>query len=216
VPAQLVSLIGLTKLKSSPAPGFSLETKGGSSISLSSLRGKVVIVSFFDSACNDICPVLADELRQADIDLGSDASRVVILTVNTDPVATSLGSAAKAEDSTALKSVPEWHFLTGSLSQLDQIWKAYGVTIEVQPSTQIVSHNDVLDFIDSEGHLRLRATPFGNENRDGRFSLAPGTEKLFASGVADATRYVLGESANLLTATTIPGRPAGASPGSQN
>jgi protein SCO1/2 len=192
VPKELVSLIGLTRLKPTPAPGFTLEAKGASPVSLSSLRGKVVIVSFFDSLCNDICPVLADELQQADVDLGSEASRVVILTINADPDATSLDSAAKAEESTALRSVPGWHFLTGTLDQLDPVWKAYGVTIEVQKSTQIVSHNDVLDFIDPEGRLRLRATPFGNESRTGTFSLAPGTEKLFASGVADAARYVLG------------------------
>ena len=70
VPAALVSLLGLTKLKSSPAPGFNLEADGGSTISLSRLRGKVVIVSFFDSVCNDICPVLATELKQAEVDLG--------------------------------------------------------------------------------------------------------------------------------------------------
>ncbi len=202
VPAQLVSLMGLTELNASPAPGFTLDTKGGSTVSLSSLRGKVVVVSFFDSLCNDICPVLATELRQADTDLGVDAARVVMLTVNTDPAATSQESATAAETSTALRYVPEWHFLTGTLKQLDGVWKEYGVTIEVQPSTQTVSHNDVLDFIDPEGRLRFRATPFGNESSDGSFSLPYGTEMLFASGMADTARSLLGKDANTLTGTT--------------
>ena len=139
-----------------------------------------------------------------------------MLTVNTDPAATSLASAQKAEESTPLKSLPGWHFLTGTIQQLDPVWKAYGVTIEMQASTQIVSHNDVLDFIDPEGRLLYRATPFGNESSNGTFSLAPGTEKLFASGIADTARYVLGDGDNLLSAAYIPSRPAGYSPRIEN
>lgn len=201
VPAQLVSLMGLAELSASRAPEFMLEQKGGSTVSLSSLRGKVVIVSFFNSLCNDICPVLAAELRQAEIDLGPDASRVVLLTVNSDPAATSLDSAGPAENSAVLRSIPEWHFLTGSLTQLDAVWRAYGVSIEVQTSTQMVSHNEVLDFIDPQGRLRFRAAPFGNESTNGSFSLPPGTEKLFASGVADTARSLLGKG-HLQTGTT--------------
>jgi cytochrome oxidase Cu insertion factor (SCO1/SenC/PrrC family) len=193
VPAPLVSLMGLTELRAAPAPGFALDTTGGSTVSLSSLRGKVVIVSFFDSACNDICPVLAAELRQSDVDLGADASRVVMLTVNTDPDATSPASATPAEISTDLRSVPEWHFLTGTLKQLDAVWKAYGVSIEVQTSTGLVSHNDVLDFVDPEGRLRFHATPFGNEASNGSFSLPSRTKEQFASGVADTARSLLGK-----------------------
>ena len=196
VPAQLVSLMGLSEPSASGAPGFTLNTKVGSTVSLSSLSGKVVIVSFFDSLCNDICPVLATELQQAESDLGAEASRVVMLTVNTDPEATSLDSATAAETKTPLRSVPEWHFLTGSLKQLDAVWKAYGVSIEVQTSTRMVSHNDVLDFIDPSGALRYRATPFGNESSNGSFSLPSGTEKIFAMGVADTARSLLGNDGN--------------------
>ena len=44
------------------------------------------MLTFFNGRCNDICPVLAAEISQADVDLGAEATRVSFLTVNTDPM----------------------------------------------------------------------------------------------------------------------------------
>jgi cytochrome oxidase Cu insertion factor (SCO1/SenC/PrrC family) len=191
LPASIPALLGLTKLDPSPAPAFVLESASGRSISLDSLRGKVVLLSFFDSTCNDICSVVATELRIALSDLGADASKVVILGVNTDPVATSLDAASEAQVAGGLGESAQWHFLTGSLARLDSVWKAYGVTIEVQKSTGVVSHNDLLYFIDAEGRLRLRATPFADESSTGAYSLPMATETRFASGIASSVRSLL-------------------------
>ncbi len=189
--ASIPALLGLTRLKPTPAPPFTLTSTSGRSISLESLRGKVVVLSFFDSRCNDICPVLATELYLAIDDLRGDASKVAVLSVNTDPVATSLDSASAAEAAAGLRMLKQWHFLTGTLVQLDSVWRAYGVTIEVQKSTGLVSHNNVLYFIDGKGMFRLRATPFADENGSGNFSLPLSTETRFASGIATSVRSLL-------------------------
>jgi cytochrome oxidase Cu insertion factor (SCO1/SenC/PrrC family) len=194
LPASLTALLGLTKTSSVPAPGFSLETPDGERISVSALHGKLVILTFFDSACNDICPVLATEIRLAVSDLGTDASSVEILTINTDPLATAASSASAALRAAGSKSLPEWHFLTGTLKQLNAVWKAYGVTIDVQTATHRVSHNDVLYFIDQNGLMRFRATPFADESAAGTFSLASNIESKFASGLASTARALLGRN----------------------
>jgi len=191
LPSSIPALLGLTKLDPSPATQFALGSPSGRSISLESLRGKIVLLSFFDSTCNDICPVVATELRLALTDLGSYASKVVVLGVNTDPVATSAGAASKAQVAGGLAKFGQWHFLTGTLPQLDPVWKAYGVTIEIQKSTGIVSHNNVLYFIDAQGRLRLRATPFADESGNGSYSLPIVTEKRFASGIASSAQSLL-------------------------
>ena len=90
-----------------------------------------------------------------------------------------------------LGDVKQWYFLTGTLPQLNPVWKAYGVSIEVQKSTQIVSHNNVIYFIDPKGRLRLRATPFANENSTGMFSLPLSTETRFPSGIASSVKSLL-------------------------
>ena len=122
---------------------------------------------------------------------------MVMLGVNTDPVATSLDSASPLKSPLASGTVKQWHFLTGTVNQLDSVWKAYGVGIEVQTSTHLVSHNNVLYFIDGKGRLRLRATPFADENRNGTYSLALNTETRFASGIASSVRSLLPGLANI-------------------
>ncbi len=172
------------------APRFSLLDARGRSLSLSQLRGSVVVLSFFDARCDDICPVLAGELRRAHADLGKDAARVVLVTVNSDPLATSVSTAAPAEHA-GLSPADRWYFLTGPLRELDRVWRLYGVTIDVQPASRHLSHNDILYFIDPSGHLRARAVPFGDESVTGRFSLSTTLETRWGEAIAAEARSLL-------------------------
>ncbi len=54
-----------------PAPGFSLTDQRGRTVSLASLRGKVVLMTFLDPVCTTDCPVIAQELKQAGRMLGA-------------------------------------------------------------------------------------------------------------------------------------------------
>jgi protein SCO1/2 len=183
--------MGLQKLTVMAAPGFSLADKQGRPTSLAGLRGRVVVLTFFDSACDDICPVMEAELSRAYADLGVDAARVSFVTVNTDPLGLSVGVAGLAEKG-SLGAVPTWQFLTGSLGQLGSVWRSYGVAVEVQTSTRTVSHSEAMYFIDALGRVRDRATPFADETRSGVYSLAAPTETKWAAGIADEARYLLG------------------------
>lgn len=58
IAAPLGRFMGLTRTAPTPAPGISLTDQRGAEVSLASLRHKVVVLSFFDAACDDICPVL--------------------------------------------------------------------------------------------------------------------------------------------------------------
>jgi protein SCO1 len=185
------ALMGLERLNVAAAPGFSLTDQHGRPVSLASLRGKVVVLSFFDAACDDICPVLEKELSRAYADLGPLAPRVAMVTVNTDPLALSISAAAPAEAAGRAPSPAAWYFLTGSLSQLNTVWTSYGISIDVQRDTGIVSHNDFLYFIDPSGRLRLRAIPFANESTSGLFSLPEGTEVAWAAGIAEQAKSLL-------------------------
>jgi cytochrome oxidase Cu insertion factor (SCO1/SenC/PrrC family) len=191
LPASLSAIMALTRIGARPAPAFTLTDQNGSAVSLDALRGKVVLLSFFDATCDDICPVLLRELSQADSDLGAQAARVVMLTVNTDPL--SPGGVVRIPQLPAGDASPPaaWHFLAGTLSQLDVVWKAYDVTVEVSSATGLVAHNDVLYFIGTSGRLRFRATPFADESQTGTYSLPAGTETEWATGIAAEVRYLL-------------------------
>lgn len=195
VGATLPAFMGITTMAGGPAPGFTLVDQSDTAVSLADQRGDAVVVTFFDSSCQDICPVVSAELRQADDDLGSEATHVVFLTVNTDPLVLSTTPAAAASAETGLRALTNWHFLTSSLGNLNTVWKAYDVAVTVAPASKLVAHNDVMYFIDAAGRLRYRATPFADENSSGQFSLSATDVARWGQGIASYTRRILGKAA---------------------
>ncbi len=91
--APLAAFLGITDLHGT-APGFDLVDAAGQQVTLAGLRGKVVVLSFFDARCSDICPVLANEFGHTTQDLGTRAAEVAFVTVNANPLVTSTAAAA--------------------------------------------------------------------------------------------------------------------------
>ena len=188
----LESFMGLSRLASRPAPPFTLTDQAGRPISMPPQPTTVVVLTFFDGTCNDICPVLGEEIRQADADLGALSSRVEFLTVNTDPLALAQSAQSPAAADTGLGTLPNWHMLTGPLATLNPLWKAYDVSISVDPKTGLEAHNEVLYLVDATGNLRWRATPFADESTTGSYRLPPATVARFARGIATYAGQLVG------------------------
>ena len=66
VSSSLNAFIGLSQLAGNRAPAISLQDPNGNLWTLAYAPGKVTVLAFFNSACDDICPVLAKEIAQAD------------------------------------------------------------------------------------------------------------------------------------------------------
>ena len=182
--APLASFMGLSSLRGANAAGFVLtDAVTGTSVTLSSLRGHVVVLSFANAACNDICPVLAQELVQADALLGTTKRPVTFITINTDPLAFKPSEAAIAT-ATRLGTLANWQFLTGSVRELDKVWVSYGIAITADSSTGAAAHNDLMYFIGPAGRMSWSATPFADESKSGTFSLTPASIARFAQGIA--------------------------------
>lgn len=185
VPGALAALMGLSRMTTGLARSFSLIDERGRSISLADEKNKVVVLTFFDGRCNDICPVVADEIEQADARLGALAGRVSFLTVNTDAGATSVSGLQEVLSKTGLGRLSNWHMLTGPLSELNALWRSYGVTVSFDTVTRTVEHNDVMYFLDGEGRFRFSATPVANERRpSGTYHLPSDQIAEFAHGIA--------------------------------
>jgi len=182
--APLPAFMGAARLSPRPAPAFSLVDQAGQPTSLASARPAVVVLTFFDGRCDDICPVVAAELQAAETDLGTAADRVDFVTVNTDPLATAVSSLSNAA-ATGLGSLPNWRILTGPLATLNNVWRNYKVTVDVSRVNQAVSHTDVIYFIGPGGELRYSVTPFADENRGaGSYTLSPPLIDRFGHGIA--------------------------------
>ena len=169
------------------APAFSLTDQGGRRVSLASLRGKVVLLTFLDPVCTSDCPLIAQEFRAADQLLGGRAHDVVLVAIVANPVYRSVTYTRAFDRQEGLAAVPNWLFLTGSLSQLQHTWGSYGVTAAIVQAGGMAAHNDVAYVIDRNGHTRSELN----------FDPGPGTassQSSFAGELAASAQQVLGRA----------------------
>jgi cytochrome oxidase Cu insertion factor (SCO1/SenC/PrrC family) len=182
--SSLADLIGLTTLHGPPEPQWTLtDVANGRPVSSSSLLHHVVVLTFANATCTDICTVLATELARADQLLGRTTTPVTFVTVNTDPLTTAATKPAILANP-SLASLGNWRFLSGPIAQLNPVWKSFGISITVNQETRKVSHNDLLYFISPQGKMVWSAIPFANESSKGVFSLSNQLADRFAKGIA--------------------------------
>jgi cytochrome oxidase Cu insertion factor (SCO1/SenC/PrrC family) len=148
------ALAGTSGELDTPAPGFTLTSQDGRQVSLASLRGKVVLLTFLDPVCTTDCPLIAQEMRSADTLLGSKASDTELVAVVANPTYTSTAYTRAFTSQENLSQVPNWLYLTGSLSQLAAVWHHYGIEVENLPAGAMAAHNDLAFVISADGRLR--------------------------------------------------------------
>ncbi|HWF82546.1 MAG TPA: SCO family protein [Streptosporangiaceae bacterium] len=138
-----------------PAASFNLSNVSGQPVSLASLRGKVLLLTFLDPVCTTDCPLLAQELRDADRLLGTKARDVELVAIAANPLYYSAPYLRAFDQQEGLSRLRNWTYLTGSLSELRQVWTNYGVIVEKLPGGQMVAHNDLVFVIDASGRVRF-------------------------------------------------------------
>ncbi len=181
-PAQYIGLKLIDNTKEFP---FTLYDQSGGRWNLASTKGKVVVLTFYNSICNDICPVLGAEIQLASHELGAEGSTVHFVIVNTDPNATKISSSSPALTVPGLGNDPSVTLLSGSVDTLNHVWSAYGVRVAVGAKASEVSHNNALYFIGPNGNLSAYATPFGTESKTGLYSLNASSLRTYARAIAE-------------------------------
>jgi cytochrome oxidase Cu insertion factor (SCO1/SenC/PrrC family) len=137
--------------------------------------------------CTSDCPLIAQEFRAAGQLLGAASKQVELVAVVANPVYHQVTDTQAFDRAEHLSQVPNWLYLTGSVPQLQQVWKDYGITAEILPAGSMIAHEDVAYVIDRAGHVReeLNTDP------------GPGTtatKSSFAVLLADAARQALRQS----------------------
>jgi cytochrome oxidase Cu insertion factor (SCO1/SenC/PrrC family) len=171
-----------------PAPAFSLTDQHGRAVTLASLHGKVVLLTFLDDTCSVDCPLIAQEFRQAGQLMGADTARVELVAINYNPLDTQVSYIQAFDRQEGLAGVPNWLYLTGTLAQLQQVWRQYAIDPpEILPAGSMVGHGDYAFVIDQSGHMRQELD----------FDTGPGTQATqssFAAELTDAAQQLLGHS----------------------
>jgi cytochrome oxidase Cu insertion factor (SCO1/SenC/PrrC family) len=136
------------------APAFTLTDQNGKQVSLASLHGKVVLLTFLDPVCTSDCPQIAQEFRGTDQVLGANARRVELVAIVANPLYRSIAYTRAFDAQERLTGVPNWLYLTGTLTQLQQAWKNYAIAAQILPAGGMIAHNDIAYVIDPSGHTR--------------------------------------------------------------
>ncbi len=143
------------------APAFSLDGSNGKKLSLRDHLGKVVILEFGYTFCEDVCPVTLAHLTEVYKKLGSAARDVQLIYVTVDP---ERDSPERLREHLAAFN-PSFLGATGPPDELKAVQKAYGVIAKQVVSRNqalgyAVDHSSSLYLVDRQGKLRGLA-PFG-------------------------------------------------------
>ena len=53
-----------------------------------------------------------------------------------------------------MNGLPNWYFLTGSVTQLQRVWNSYGVLVNTVGAGAMIAHSDLAFVIDGHGRER--------------------------------------------------------------
>ena len=107
------------------APDFRLTDEEGRPASLRALRGRVTVLTFLYTTCEDTCPIAASQILGALDDLGDAGKDVPALAVSVDPANDTPALARRFLNERRITG--RMHFALGDRAQLAPVWKAYGI-----------------------------------------------------------------------------------------
>jgi protein SCO1/2 len=151
---------------------LAFQDEQGKPLTLSSLRGKTVVLTDFLSLCQEVCPLTSANLgqvRQA-VDQAGRQGDIELVEVTVDPARDT--SARLAAYTKIIGAGGNWKLLTGTAASVAALWKWFGIAYERQPEpspapvdwwtgkplTYDVGHSDVLFFLDPSGVERYLIT----------------------------------------------------------
>ena len=111
-------------------------------------------MTFLDPVCTTDCPIIGAEMKETGVLLGPADKDVELVAVVANPTYRSAAFTQAFDREEGLNTVPNWLYLTGSLSQLSRVWEQYGITVENLPAGAMSAHNDLAVVIDRTGQIR--------------------------------------------------------------
>jgi len=145
-----------------PIPDVALATQDGRSVHFYEdlVRGRTVVVQFFFTDCQGICPLSTGKLLALQELLGERVGRdIFFLSVTLDPAHDT--PAVLAEHARAIGAGPGWTFLTGSAEDIELLRRRLGV-FDLDPA------------IDADRNQHAGVLVLGNDRKQ-RWTMRPAT-----------------------------------------
>lgn len=136
------------------AVDFRLRDQDGRLATLAAGRGKVTVLTFLYTTCEDTCPVAASQILGALDQLGLQAAAVPAIAVSVDP-ANDTPARARAF-LLARRLTGRMRFALGSEPELRPVWADYGVRPQgLDPTAGDFEHSARVVLIDKRGFQRV-------------------------------------------------------------
>lgn len=135
------------------APHFRLADARGGTIDTRDLAGRPYVVTFLFTDCEDVCPLIGQELRLALERLGERGRNVTVVAVSADP---------DGDTREAVRSWLETHdmpsnfrYAIGSHEALAPVWKAHYAAAQPDDKSES-AHSTSIWLIDRRGRWRTK------------------------------------------------------------
>ncbi len=140
-------------------PDFTLTDQNGNPFTLSSVKGKAVLIYFGYTHCPDVCPLVMTKYAQLVKTLGNRANDVALIFITVDPERDTVDAMKKYVSYYSEKIIA----LTGTPEEIEQVARLYNVFYTKQPPDEqgnyLVDHYALVLGADRQHILRLAFTP---------------------------------------------------------
>ncbi len=131
------------------APDFSLRNQNGERVTMRSLRGRPVLVTFLYSHCDETCGPQAQQIKGALDELGRD---IPALAIAVDPPRDTVESARAFV--LEQRMAGRMDFLVGAQKELEPVWKGFAIQAQIDGA----EHQARIMVVDSKGFQRTSFT----------------------------------------------------------
>lgn len=140
-------------VRDKPAPRIRLADARGGVLDTRLLRGVPYVVTFLYTDCPDVCPLIAQELREALRLLGPGAREVAVAAVSVDPRG---DTRARVRAWLDRQRMPRnFHYLIGTQASLEPVWRSYFVGPQ-RRGVKESRHTASIWLVDAEGRWRTK------------------------------------------------------------
>ncbi|MGA0568116.1 redoxin domain-containing protein [Rathayibacter sp. KR2-224] len=169
--ATLLALDPMRGVGTVKQPEYTLTNEDGSRMTADRFLGKVVVLTFNDDRCADLCALFAQDVIAADHDLSARArAHVAFVSVNANPYFPAPADVEAWSEQHGLTGLPNWYFGTADPATLARTAQAFGVPIQLDPAQHSVQHGTEIFVVGPDGR-EVDLAQFGAEDADtGPFS----------------------------------------------
>ncbi|MFP5380065.1 MAG: SCO family protein [Vicinamibacteria bacterium] len=136
-----------------PAPRFALAAARGGCVDTERLQGRPYVVTFLYVDCDDVCPLIAVELKQALEQLGSRADEVTVLAVSADPEGDTRSAVRRWLKK--LRMPENFRYLIGTAKQLQPVWRDHYAAPQPRGNPNS-AHSASIWLVDRKGRWRTK------------------------------------------------------------